>query len=165
MSRAFVKDDAPGRVLVPARPPLPEHAENLVTPAGLAALEAEEAALRTEMDVLLADATGDAPQRLAVVREELAEVEARRACAVVVAPPDPPDDVVRVGATVTLVQDDGPLTVRITGVDEADPLEGRIAFTAPLAAAVLGLRVGDVATAEVGGAPRRVRIDAVTYAP
>lgn len=165
MSRAFVKDDAPERVVVPARPPLPEHAENLVTPAGLAALDAEAAALRAEREALLADAAGDAPRRLAVVREELAEVEARRACAVVVRPPDPPDDVVRVGASVRLVQDGEAFTVRITGVDEADPLEGRIAFTAPLAAAVLGARAGDVVDVDVGGAVQDVRIDAVRYDP
>ena len=46
MSRAFIKEDADAeQVLVTPRPPLPEGVDNLVTPAGLAALEEELAAL------------------------------------------------------------------------------------------------------------------------
>ena len=35
--------------------------------------------------------------------------------------------------------------VTLTGYDEADPAKGRIAFSAPLARAILGTTAGDVA--------------------
>ena len=38
----------------------------------------------------------------------------------------------------------------MVGVDEADPASGRVAFTAPVAAAALGKRAGERFTAHVG---------------
>jgi len=167
MSRAFVRDDADTeRVMVPARAPLPEGVTNFVTPSGLAALAEEVAALKAEREALLAlgDAPGDASRRLAALREHLDEAEARWASAVVVEPPPVDDGVVRVGATVTLDQEGEPVTFMVTGVDEADPLEGRVAFTAPIAAAILGCRVGDVVPAEVAGRRVSLRVDRVMQA-
>ncbi|MGH6916493.1 MAG: GreA/GreB family elongation factor, partial [Geminicoccaceae bacterium] len=49
------------------------------------------------------------------------------------------------GTAVTLLRDDDTqLTLRIVGEDEADPAAGRIAWTTPVARAILGSRPGDV---------------------
>lgn len=56
MSRAFVKDDAPeDQPLVPPRAPLPPGVANYVTPRGLALLRAEMAELEAERGRLQAD--------------------------------------------------------------------------------------------------------------
>ena len=53
-------------------------------------------------------------------------------------------DQVRFGATVGLAdEDDNRRTVTIVGDDEADAAEGRIGWSAPLARALIGARVGD----------------------
>jgi transcription elongation GreA/GreB family factor len=64
--------------------------------------------------------------------------------------PDVPD-AADVGVAVTLRRDDGAtVRFRVVGVDEADPASGRVAFTAPVAAAALGKRVGERFAARVG---------------
>lgn len=167
MSRAFVKDDADSeRVIVPQRAPLPEGAPNLVTPRGLALLEAERNDRSAERDALLGDPDApDRARRLTVLRESLDDLEERLASARVVPPPEPPRDVAGVGATVTVLVEDGERSrFTIVGVDEADPLEGLVAFTAPLASAVLERRPGDEVRATLGGRPRSVRVEDVRYA-
>ncbi len=52
---------------------------------------------------------------------------------------------VRFGTTVTGIRDDGQkLTYAIVGEDEAEPESGRIAWTAPVARALLGGEPGEV---------------------
>ena len=58
---------------------------------------------------------------------------------------------VRFGARVTLRTLSGERAgeereIEIVGIDEADAAHGRVAFTAPIARAILGRRVGDTAT-------------------
>ena len=56
----------------------------------------------------------------------------------------PARDQVRFGATVELVDDDdNRRTVTIVGDDESDATAGRIGWSAPLARALVGARVGD----------------------
>jgi len=77
-------------------------------------------------------------------------VRARLASARVVDSTDAPA-VADVGVEVALRRDDGArVRFRIVGVDEADPAAARVAFTAPVAAAALGKRVGERFTAHVG---------------
>jgi transcription elongation factor GreB len=148
VSRAFVKEDADDDpVVVPARAPLPDGVPNLVTPAGLAALERERGALEADLDRARRDAD---PRAEAAAAERLEAVRARLASARVVEPPDAPA-VADVGVVVALRREDG-ATVRfhVVGVDEADPASGRVAFTAPVAAAALGKGVGERFAAQVG---------------
>ncbi len=159
MSRAFVKDDADADpVLVPDRAPLSDGVTNRVTPGGYAALEREGVAL--EEALAAARAAGD-PRAVAAGTELLDALRARVASALVVSLPEPLDRAV-FGADVTLRREDGrTLRFRIVGVDEADPGAGKIAFTAPLAAAVEDARVGEVRVARVGDADVRVEVVAV----
>ena len=52
-------------------------------------------------------------------------------------------DQVFFGATVDYATKEGARTVTIVGVDEAEPLEGRISWVAPIARALVKARVGD----------------------
>lgn len=135
MSRAFTKEDdgTAGVVLLPDRPISPHR--NLVTRRGLQRIEIEVA--RHERDLARATAAAD---REAVGRasRELRYWTARRATAEV-AEAGPETDTVVFGTAVTLRRaDDTLVTFRIVGEDEADPAAGRIAWTAPVARAVLG---------------------------
>jgi transcription elongation factor GreB len=166
MSRAFLKDDADLEgVIVPHRAPLPAGVPNLVTPAGLARLEREHAELTAERDAWTgAPDAPDRARRLAALGTALDELEGRLASARVVQPPAASDAPAGLGATVAVRFEDGEgARFTIVGVDEADPLEGRVAFTAPLAAAVLERRVGDEIEAEIGGVRRRGTLVACAY--
>lgn len=166
MSRAFIKEDADqGSVMVKQRPPLPGGVRNLVTPSGLEALRAELRELRREQEEL-AEAGGapgsPAVRRLAAIREELPALEDRLLSAVLIEPPTG-TATVEVGAVVTVVGASGTSSFRIVGVDEAEPLEGLIAFTAPAAQALLGRSAGESVTFEASGAQVTLTIRSVDY--
>ena len=55
------------------------------------------------------------------------------------------------------------LVRNIVGVDEADATNGRIAFVAPLARALLGKRPGDVVTFRTPRGEEELEVVSVTY--
>ena len=136
MSRAFVKESSES-----ARPPekMVEDGPNPVTPEGMAQIEAQiariEAALKTESNVLLRE----------TLERDLRYWSQRKLTAEVVQPSA--DGTVAFGATVTVERKNRTQTFRIVGVDEADASKGLISFRAPLAAAVMGAREGDIVEA------------------
>jgi transcription elongation GreA/GreB family factor len=141
MSRAFVKerDDDDGGVTLADRPISPHR--NLVTHRGLRLIEAHVDDCRGRLGA--AEAAGDAEELRRMARE-LRYWTARRATAECLEP-DGADRVV-FGAAVTGRREDGRrLTLRIVGEDEAEPAAGRIAWTAPVAQALLGAETGDTA--------------------
>lgn len=169
MSRAFVKEDASGEdVVVTHRPPLPDGVPNLVTPAGLAALERERDERRHELQAIAdSEPTPESRRKLTAAEEELELLLGRIATAQLVAPPHD-RGAVDVGATVIVRYLTGPQAGRtaefsLVGVDEADPLEGRVAFTAPVAQALLGKRVGADGAFKAGNAELVVRLESVSY--
>jgi transcription elongation GreA/GreB family factor len=138
MSRAFVKEGDGEADELPDRPISPHR--NLVTPAGLAAIDAELTRLAGELS---AASAGDRGLRGRIARD-LRYWRARRAGAEVVAPP-PSGGMVHFGSTVTVERADGRRqTFRIVGEDEADPAKGTLSWVSPLASALIGKRVGDV---------------------
>jgi transcription elongation factor GreB len=79
-----------------------------------------------------------------------------------------PQDEVRFGATVTIETVSGERagvrrTVQIVGVDEASAAEGRIAFTAPLAKALLGKQEGDRTLFNTPAAAEELEIAGIRY--
>ena len=151
MSRGFVKeDDQEEAPFIPPRAPLPDGVTNYVTPRGLELLHAERVALDNELKELLRqEADSGSSKRLAVSELEgrLALLNERIVTARVVEPTGSVDEV-RFGSTVTYRHVDGPQagterTFTIVGVDEADVKHGYIAFTSPLAKALMGKRGGD----------------------
>jgi transcription elongation GreA/GreB family factor len=141
MSRAFVREsdievpeELPDRLISPY--------PNDVTAEGMqhlelmleTAREAHAAALRAQ------DRSG-----LAVASRDLRYWSARRASARVI--PNPVDNSeVQFGSTVSIRRSDGrEQTFRIVGEDEADPSFGTISHASPLARALMGKGVGDLA--------------------
>jgi transcription elongation factor GreB len=152
VSRAFARNDAVHEsVLIPPRPPLPGGSANYVTPRGMGLLRDELSRLearRVELQDLVKAGSQQAESDLAVVLGTIAELQQRIGSARVIEPPARPHDTVRFGSTVVLKTVSGPATgeerqFTIVGVDEAAASEGRVAFTAPVARAVLGLQVGE----------------------
>jgi transcription elongation GreA/GreB family factor len=161
MSRAFVKEDDvnAGVVPLPDRPISPHR--NLVTRRGLALIDRQLA--QHQRDFSRATAAADRGA-LARASRELRYWTARRATAEV-SEPTPGVESVVFGTSVTLLrEDDTQITLRIVGEDEADPASGRIAWTAPVARALLGglprdvreLPTGSVEILAIDGAPERL---------
>src|SRR3569833_120896 len=153
MSRAFVKNDAADEPpVVPPRAPLPAGTPNYVAVRGLAMLRAELAELEAERAEMQTE-RGDEPERaprLTALGERIAALRERLAIAKLIDPVTQPQDAVRFGATVTLRTLSGKYPgeerrYSLVGGDEADAAAGRIAFTAPLARALLGRRVSEEA--------------------
>ena len=137
MSRAFVKETAES-----APPPerMVDEGPNLVTPEGLAQIEAHiariEAAMKSETNVLLRE----------TLARDLRYWEIRKSTAELAAPPAA--DIVSLGSTVTIQRKGRTQTFRIVGVDEADASKGMISFRSPLAQVILGARLDDVIEAD-----------------
>lgn len=162
MSRAFVKEDSSEPPLVVPRAPLPDGAPNYVTRRGLALLRDERAALEAARPD--PEASGGAAA-LAAHHARLSALDARINSAQVLEPATLPQDEVRFSALVTLQSEGGAeRRYRIVGVDEADARSGRIAFTAPLAVALAGKRVGDSVPLRQAGGEVELEIVGIDYA-
>lgn len=143
MSRAFVKeiDDAP---------PLPPQersispAPNRVTPRGARLIAGAVATLE---QALAARPSGESAS---ILRRDLRYWLSRQASMELVSPDTHPQDV-GFGSRVTIRRDGRSSEIVIVGEDEAEPAEGRIAWTAPLAKALDGARIGDVVDLDAGG--------------
>lgn len=145
---------------------------NLVTGRGLA-LIAERI---TALEAALVAAGGDpadagraaAPGRpvdsgpLAEIQRDLRYWRTRQATAQLTAPPEA--EVAGFGSRVRFSLNGGPeRTIDIVGDDEAEPVAGRIAFTAPLARALIGAEAGE--TVSFGGVEDAIELIAVTPIP
>lgn len=163
VSKAFKKDDADDEpLIVPARAPLPEGVHNYVTQRGLNALQSERAQLLEELGKLGAESDQAARNAL---KARLAELEQRLLSAELVAVEKLPREEVRFGARVELLDASGRAQrYRIVGVDEANVREGRVAFTAPLARALLGKRVGDAVLVRTPHGEDELELTEISYA-
>jgi transcription elongation factor GreB len=138
MSKAFTSEETDVTEVVAPRAPLPPGVSNYVTSRGLQLLRDERAHLATKR--ARAEASGDVAA-MSVLGARLAELDERLASAQLVE--NVSRDVVRFGASVTVSGEGGEQTYRIVGVDEANPARGDVAFTSPMARALLGHEVGD----------------------
>ncbi len=170
MSKAFTRDDDWEEPLVAPRAALPDGVPNYVTPRGLALLRSELSGLGRERQ-LLDVARSDEPEerrRLTILGRRLSELSARLASAELVDPRQQTHDAVRFGATAVVRTLDGARAgetrqLTIVGVDEADPAQGRVAFVAPIARAILGRAVGDTATLRTAHGDEELEIVAIEY--
>lgn len=147
MSVAFTREeDLEATAADLADRPISPH-PNLVTPEGLAAIEAELASARTAYTAAQVQGSIET-DRTAMARatRDLRYWSARRASAQLIAPTED-DGAVRFGGSVSIEREDGRAqTWRIVGEDEADPAAGSVSHVSPLARAVMGKRVGDEVT-------------------
>ena len=133
MSVAFRRDSDEEHLEPKFELPIPL-GPNLVTPRGLALIEAR----KVELEAAVAAAT---PEALPELQRDLRYWRARLATAQLAPPAS--GEVVALGTTVTIEQDGKRRTLTIVGHDESEPAAGRIAFTAPLAKALIGNEVGE----------------------
>lgn len=148
MSVAFTKEDSAetaSETLLPDRPISPH--PNLVTAAGLAALERQLQQARDAYDAAqVIDDVNERRRQAAIPLRDARYFAARVRTAQVVADPTS-TDIVAFGSTVTFQRDDGRVqTYRIVGEDEADPNAGSISFVSPVARQLTGKAVGDEVT-------------------
>jgi len=146
VSVAFTKEDSAetaAETMLPERP-VPE-GPNLVTAAGLTALQRQVAESRTAYEAALnIEDVNERRRQAANPFRDLRYFSERLRTAQLVPPCDSPD-MVNFGCRVTFSRNDGRVqSYRIVGEDEADPKSGSISFASPIARALLGKKVGDV---------------------
>ncbi|MDX8538936.1 MULTISPECIES: transcription elongation factor GreA [Mesorhizobium] len=143
MSRAFTREeDSENAIAGIGERPISQH-RNLVTERGLAMIDQELEGLRDELGK--AERRADR-ERIALVSRDLRYWTARRESAEL-SVPEPGSDVVRFGMGVTLEGDDGKkVHWKIVGEDEADPSKGSISHVSPMAVALFGKKLGDIAS-------------------
>jgi transcription elongation factor GreB len=166
VSKAFTKDDdGGGELLVVPRAPLPAGLPNYVTPRGFLALQAELHHLERQRAPIEAADSADRAAQMQALAQRSSELKARIASARVVDPNAQPRDEVRFGATIRVQGTSGDeQQYQIVGVDEADAAAGRVAFSSPLARALLGKRVGDSAEFRTPRDTHDLRVLGIVYA-
>lgn len=168
MSRGFVReDDQEEAPFIPPRAPLPEGATNYVTQRGLNLLLDERAQLEKERNTVQRSDEVARRHELAVINGRLDLLNDRIGSARVVEPHPAPVDEVRFGTSVTFEYVSGPQqgttrTFTLVGVDEASVAELRIAFTSPIARALLGKRVGERVQLALGPSQQELEVKAIT---
>ena len=148
MSKAFTResDDAPEPLARP-RPstPLPPGTKNYLTTDGARRLQAElDRLTQIERPKLATPADDpDTRRRLQRLDQQIQSLRHGLGTAVVVAPPSPPWEQVRFGATVTVrSRSDEETRYRIVGLDETDLNRGWVSWLSPIARALLNARLG-----------------------
>jgi transcription elongation factor GreB len=151
-----------------------------ITAAGFARLRTEyEELFATERPKLVetiawAAANGDRSENGDYIygRKKLREIDRRlghlakvmKAAKVVDPAAQESRDQIRFGATIDLAdEDDGRRTLTIVGDDEADAFEGRIGWSAPLARALVGARVGDERIVRLPAGEKSYEVIAIRY--
>ena len=153
---------------------------NYITPQGFAVLRAEYDQLLGQerpriVDVVSwAAGNGDRSengdyiygrQRLREIDRRLGWLAKRMKAAKVIDPAAQPDRArVYFGATVTIADDDDVERIlTILGDDETDASIGRVGWSAPLARALRGARVGDLRRVTLPGGERNYEVIAISY--
>ena len=182
MSKAFTReaDGEEGEELAP--PEAPPVAKNYITPQGHARLRTELLQLidveRPEVvrTVSWAASNGDRSEngdylygkkRLREIDRRIRFLTKRLDAAVVVDPSlQESRDQVFFGATVAYLRNgETEETVTIVGVDEVDPLAGRVSWVSPVAKALLKAREGDLVALRTPAGVDELEIVSVDYPP
>ena len=153
MSVAFRRDSDEEHLEPKFELPIPP-GPNLVTTRGVALIEERVAELETA-------AAASSTEQLPAIQRDLRYWRTRFATALIA--PEATGEIVAFGTIVTILQDGKTRILAIVGHDESDPAAGRIAFTAPLAVALIGGEIDDEIEAPgPGGAITIVAIEAGT---
>ncbi|WP_192820946.1 GreA/GreB family elongation factor [Rufibacter sp. LB8] len=171
MSRAFVKEDDAGEApIIAPRAALPPGVTNYVTPKGLELLrqELEELEAQRAKTEASPDEPANRTRQLTILKAQISALSERLNNAKVIDNSGQAPEEVRFGATVTLktVKGGKPGLVRtftIVGVDEASLPQGKIAFVAPIAKAVIGAKPGQQVTLRFGKEEELVEVTGLVY--
>ena len=164
MSRGFVKeDDQEEALIIPPRAALPKGEINYVTKNGLAALKIEKLELENELLNLTEIDERELRRSKAIIVGKLQLLNERLLSARVLENTE--SDEVRFGATVSYqIEPNSKLnSITIVGVDEADVKKLKIAFTAPIAKALVGKKVGEIAELKLGNETRLLKVKEIRY--
>ena len=106
-----------------------------------------------------------AKERQGMVEAHIKDIEAKLALSEVIDPSKMSGDIVRFGATVTLLNldTDEEVTYQIVGSDEANIADGSISISAPLARALVAKQEGDEISIEMPAGVRNFEIVSVEY--
>ncbi|WP_298324378.1 GreA/GreB family elongation factor [uncultured Dokdonia sp.] len=165
MSRGFVKeDDQEETPIIPPRAALPDGVTNYVTSHGLTQLKEELSTLDNKISTL--DETDERERRraLAVLNGKrnllLERIQSARLLDHI-----KDEGEIRFGATVTytIASMSKPITIQIVGVDEASVKDKKIAFTAPIARALIGKKVDETTTFQLGNEEKKLTIKNIDY--
>ena len=164
MSRGFVKEtDQESMPIIPPRAALPDGVTNYVTAHGLEELRTEKEALIAEQqEALKLEAGHDKRYALGMLAGKIKLLEERLATARLLPKTSAAPTSVRIGTSVTYTQNGKSHTLHITGVDEADVAQNKVAFIAPIARALIGKEVGETATFYLGNEQREMTITSIT---
>ena len=181
MNKAFVKEsDADDDDDIGGLPPIPPGAKNYITPQGYQRIREELLQLidveRPEVVRIVhwAASNGDRSEngdyiygkrRLREIDRRIRFLTKRLDLAEVVDPSvHHGSDQVFFGATVTYVNAAGDeQTINIVGIDELDPLHGKISWVSPVARALTKAKEGDVITLRTPAGDDELEILRVTY--
>ena len=181
MNKAFVKEsDADDDDDIGGLPPIPPGAKNYITPQGYQRIREELLQLidveRPEVVRIVhwAASNGDRSEngdyiygkrRLREIDRRIRFLTKRLDLAEVVDPSvHHGSDQVFFGATVTYVNAAGDeQTISIVGIDELDPLNGKISWVSPVARALTKAKEGDVITLRTPAGDDELEILRVTY--
>lgn len=158
MSVAFRRDGDDEHLEPKFEIPIPP-GPNLVTARGLALIDQRVAELETGIAALLAE--GAEQSRVDAAKRDLRYWQTRQITAEVA--PMPSGQSVEIGTEVTFRLNGKQRSLTITGDDEADPAAGRVAFSAPLARAMLGAAPGELV--EFAGREDGIEVIAIAVVP
>ena len=180
MNKAFVKESDADEDDEGGLPPIPPGAKNYITPQGYQRIREELLQLidneRPEVVKIVhwAASNGDRSEngdyiygkrRLREIDRRIRFLTKRLDLAEVVDPSiHQGSDQVFFGATVTYLNSAGvEQTITIVGIDELDPLKGKISWVSPVARALTKSREGDVVTMTTPAGVDELEILSVTY--
>jgi len=161
MSRGFVREgDQEPTPIIPERAPLPDGIPNYVTAEGLRLLQEELDGYEEEKAELLKEGKLEQHRvdvRVLDIKMSMVEERIRTAQEVEV---DKRESAARFGMLVGYrLGSNGPINrFRIVGVDEADVKQGKIAFTSPIAKALIGMKAGEIKDWQLGVETRRLEL-------
>jgi len=148
LSVAFTKEDSAETAAETMLPERPISAEpNLVTAAGLAALETQLKQAREALQTAsrIEEINERRRQSAGPLRDVRYFSERLRTAQLI--PETVSTGAVAFGSTVSFVRNDGrSQTYKIVGEDEADPAAGSISYASPMAKNLVGKEIGDVVT-------------------
>jgi len=152
MSVAFRRDGDDEHLEPKFEIPIPP-GPNLVTARGKALINEKVTALETAI-------ASAEPERVEALKRELRYWQTRQVTAEVV--PAPSGDTVEIGTTVSFRLNGKARVLSIVGDDEADPGAGLVAFSSPLARALMGAEVGEMV--DWAGQEGAIEVQAITAA-
>lgn len=160
MSQAFVKEGDASDDL-PERPQSDQ--PNYVTAAGLAELRRRTEELAGRRAELTAHRQPETEAALKLVERDLRYFEARLDTAILVERSGAPPAEARFGAIVEVQDAAGRRRYAIVGEDEADPAQGKLGWSSPLALALVGAKAGDAVSWRVAQGENRLTVVSVAY--